>query len=374
MTSTERHEARYQRRKARRAEKLAQRNRDVGGLEEVFRFNSLFECGLDCCKGVMWKNSAQRFKMHLLSGTAKRRRAVLSGTWKQKPYNHFTLVERGKVRPIDAPHIEDRQIHKVLTRRVLLPLYTPGMIYDNGASMPGKGFDFSKRRLKKHLVEHYRRYGRAGGIFLMDFKGYFPNAPHAAIKARHERYIYDPDLRAMLDYILTVPPHTEKGMPLGVEPSQTEMIALPSPVDNFVKCQLSIRAAAHYMDDYYIIMPDIEALREVAEAVIQRAEAMGIAVNREKSRVVPLDKPFRFCKARYKLTETGAVKVKGSRDSGPRSYRKLRALLAKHQAGQIDRRAVDDYYQSQIAYFEKYDDHTRKLRLMRIYRDYFKER
>ena len=84
---------------------------------------------------------------------------------------------------------------------------------------------------------------------------------------------------------------------------------------------------------------------------------MGIAVNREKSRVVPLDKPFRFCKARYKLTETGAVKVKGSRDSGPRSYRKLRALLAKHQAGQIDRRAVDDYYQSQIAYFEKYDDH-----------------
>lgn len=178
----------------------------------------------------------------------------------------------------------------------------------------------------------------------------------------------------MLDYILTVPPHTEKGMPLGVEPSQTEMIALPSPVDNFVKCQLSIRAAAHYMDDYYIIMPDIEALREVAEVVIQRAEAMGIAVNREKSRVVPLDKPFRFCKARYKLTETGAVKVKGSRDSGPRSYRKLRALLAKHQAGQIDRRAVDDYYQSQIAYFEKYDDHTRKLRLMRIYRDYFKER
>lgn len=374
MTSTERHEARYQRRKAARAARLAARNREIGNLEEVFRFNAMFKCGLDCCKGVMWKNSAQRFSMHLLSGTAKRRRAVLDGTWKQKPYSHFTLVERGKVRPIDAPHIEDRQIHKTVTRRVLLPLYTPGMIYDNGASMPGKGFDFSRKRLKKHLIDHYRRYGWTGGIFLMDFKRYFPNAPHETIKARHEKYIHDPGIRELCDYILTRPPHTEKGMPLGVEPSQTEMIALPSPLDNFIKCQLSAHGAAHYMDDNYLIWPDLEELREIAAAVIDRAEAMGVKVNREKSRVVPMGKPFRYCKARYKPTETGGVKIKGSRDSGPRAYKKLRSLLAKYEAGEIDRQAVDDFYQSELAYFEKYDDHARKLRFMKIYRDYFKKR
>ena len=123
-----------------------------------------------------------------------------------------------------------------------------------------------------------------------------------------------------------------------------------------------------------MIWPDLEELREIAAAVIDRAEAMGIKVNREKSRVVPMGKPFRYCKARYKPTETGGVKIKGSRDSGPRAYKKLRSLLAKYEAGEIDRQAVDDFYQSELAYFEKYDDHARKLRFMKIYRDYFKKR
>lgn len=374
MTSAERREGRYQRRKAKRLARAAARSDLVGGLEEAFRFNAMFKSGKACCNGTRWKNSTQRFEMHLLSGTARRRRVLLSGKWRPKPYNHFMLCERGKVRPIDAPHIEDRQIHKTFNRRVLIPLYHPSMIYDNGASVPGKGFQFAKHRLEDHLRWHFRRYGRSGGIFLMDFKGYFPNAPHAAIRARQDRYILDPGLRGLGAYILTMPPHTEKGMPLGVEPSQTEMVALPSPLDNYIKCQLSIHGAAHYMDDYYIIHPDIEKLRALAEEIMGRAEAMGIAVNRNKSRVVPLDKPFRFCKARYKLTETGAVKTKGSRDSGPRSYRKIRALIRKYEAGEVSRADIDSFYQSQASYFDNYDDHTRKLRLMWIYWDFCKER
>ena len=43
------------------------------------------------------------------------------------------MCERGKVRPIDAPHVSDRQIHKTLCNEALVPLYSPGMIYDNGA-------------------------------------------------------------------------------------------------------------------------------------------------------------------------------------------------------------------------------------------------
>lgn len=52
---------------------------------------------------------------------------------------HFTLRERGKVRPIDAPHVTDRQIHKTECNEVLVPLYGPGMIYDNGGKPAGKG-------------------------------------------------------------------------------------------------------------------------------------------------------------------------------------------------------------------------------------------
>lgn len=134
MTSEERREARYRRRKQKRLIKRWMRSSAVGSLEDVFNYRDMFYWGKKCCNGVRWKQSTQNFELHLFSGTAKRRRLVLDGKWKPRKCAHFILHERGKVRPIDAPHIEDRQIHKIETNKVLSPLYTPSMIYDNGAS------------------------------------------------------------------------------------------------------------------------------------------------------------------------------------------------------------------------------------------------
>ena len=387
MNSKERHEARYQRRKAKRLERLKERNDQIGGLEEVYRFDNLFRAGLACCKGVRWKDSTKNFERHLLSGTARRRREVLSGTWKPRPYNHFTINERGKRREITAPHIADRQVHKAFVRGVLLPLYTPSMIYDNGASIPGKGFHFSKKRLADYLRWHIRRYGISGGIFLMDFKGFFPNAPHGTILERHKRYILDTDLRELGDKIVkapmdyetriingrrrNVPILSDRGMGIGIEPSQTEMVSLPSALDNFLKCQLSIKGAAHYMDDFNIVMPDLEEAKETAPIAIAYAEGMGIPVNRDKSRVIPFGKPFRYCKAGYIITPTGGVKTKGNRTAGTRAYKKFRALCEKYERGEITRADVDNFFQCTVAYFENYNDHTRKLHLIRLYRGYF---
>ena len=44
------------------------------------------------------------------------------------------------------------------------------------------------------------------------------------------------------------------------------MVALPSAVDNWLKCQVGVHCAGHYMDDYYIIMPDVEQYMECQSA------------------------------------------------------------------------------------------------------------
>lgn len=211
MTSEERHEARYRRRKRKRQMKRWMRSQAVGTLEEVFNYRDMFYWGKKCCNGVRWKQSTQNFELHLLSGTAKRRRLILEGKWKPKKCAHFTLHERGKVRPIDAPHIEDRQIHKLETNKVLSPLYTPSMIYDNGASQKGKGLHWHFKRLKKQLSWHYRRYGREGAVFLLDLKGFFPNANRNLIYQRHKKFITDDRLRALADLIVTESPCTVPG-------------------------------------------------------------------------------------------------------------------------------------------------------------------
>lgn len=369
MNSQERREARYQRRKAKRQAKREARCAALGAIDKVFSYHKMFFYGRKCCNGVRWKQSVQNFELHLFSGTARRRRQLLEKKWKPMKCVHFTLRERGKIRPIDAPHIVDRQIHKTLCNEVLVPLYNPSMIYDNGASQKGKGLHWHFRRIKEQLHWHYRRHGRGGAILLLDLKHFFPNAPHQTIYQRHQQLIANPDLRLVADTIIQHSPCPTKGrgMPLGVEPSQQEMVSLPSAVDNWLKCQMGIHCAGHYMDDYYVILPDIEQLKKLAYEMCRRFEAQGIRVNKQKCKIIPLTKPFRFCKARFTLTETGRIKVNGCRNGIKRARRKLKMFHREFVAGKRDFKDIEQFMECQSAYYRNFNDHGRLLRLRRLY-------
>ena len=119
------------------------------------------------------------------------------------------------------------------------------------------------------------------------------------------------------------------------------MVALPSPVDNWVKCQKGVHCFGHYMDDYYIIMEDVEQLKELIREMVRRFEAMGIRVNKRKCQIIPLTKPFRFCKARFTLTETGKIKINGSRDGVKRARRKLKLFHQEFKAGKRDFKDIE---------------------------------
>ena len=361
-----RRKGRYERRQAKREANKIKRCQEVGGLNDVFTYHDMFVSGRKCCNGVRWKNSAQRFELHLFSGTAKRRREILERKWKPSNYVHFTISERGKTRPIDAPCIQDRQMQKVFTQKVLLPLFLPEMIWNNGASLPGKGFEFSKRELRKDLRWHFRKYGLEGYVILIDFKQFFPSVSHEMIFRRHDELIRNKDLLDIANTIVNTVPGG-KGLPLGVEPSQAEMIAFPSALDNYIKCQLSIKCFGHYMDDYYILVPPDKDPKEIMRLVIAKAESLRLTVSLSKSRIVPLTKPFKYCKAKYHLTETGKVIVNGNRDGVKRARKKIKAFYHKIQKGEMNYEDLWTSINGIFAYFESYNDHGRVLRLRRLF-------
>ena len=201
---------------------------------------------------------------------------------------------------------------------------------------------------------------------LADFHHFFPAAPHALLYERHRRLILDPDLRALADLMVATVPG-EVGMYLGVEPSQQEMVSLPSAIDNYIKCQLGLHCAGHYMDDYYVIYHDIEELKQIARDIVKKFESFGIRVNKKKCKIIPLTKPFRFCKARFTLTETGAIKINGSRDGVKRARRKLKMFHREYLAGRKTLFEIDQYMECQTAYYRHFDDHGRLLRLRRLH-------
>ncbi len=361
-----RRQGRYERRKEKRYSKRVQRSNEVGGLHEVFTYQDLYTAGKKCCKGVRWKNSTQRFEQHLFSGTAVRRKMVLDGRWKPGGYVHFILSERGKTRPIDAPRIQDRQIHKVFTKKVLLPLYLPSMIWNNGASLPGKGFEFSKRELKNDLRYHFRRYGRDGYVILIDFRQFFPSVSHEMVFQRHTKFLLNDAIRKIGDDIVNTVPGG-KGLPLGVEPSQAEMIAFPSALDNYIKCQLSLKCAGHYMDDYYIIVPPDRDPKEIMKLIVAKAESLRLTISISKSRIVPLTKPFKYCKAKFTLTSTGRVIMNGNRDGMKRARKKIKAFYHKIQTSEMSYEDLWTSINGIFAYFRAYNDHNRVLKLRRLF-------
>ena len=201
-----------------------------------------------------------------------------------------------------------------------------------------------------------------------DLKKYFPNAPHALIYQRHEQLILDPQLRELADKIIQFSPCPTpgRGMPLGVEPSQQEMVAMPSAIDNWIKCQARVEYECHFMDDFLMIFPTIEEAKRMGHKIVRRFEEKGIRVNRRKCSVTPLTKPFRFCKARFTLTETGQVKINGSRDGVKRGRRKLKLFHQEFKAGKRDFFDIEQYMVCQNAYYKNFDDHGRELRLRRL--------
>lgn len=114
MTSEERHEARYRRRKAERQRRRDARSEACGSFEQVFSYEHLYRAGRECCKGVGWKCSTQRYLGNFTANIARTHRELMDGTWKTKGFFAFDLMERGKLRHIRSVHIAERVVQRCL--------------------------------------------------------------------------------------------------------------------------------------------------------------------------------------------------------------------------------------------------------------------
>lgn len=240
------------------------------------------------------------------------------------------------------------------------------MIHNNGASLPNKGFHFSQKMLVKYLIRHFKKYGRSGGIILADGKKFFPSANHQHIYDRHKRLILDDKLREFGDAVVQTV-KAEKGMPLGVEPSQAEMIAYPSEMDNYLAAQCRLKGG-HYMDDFYYLLSPNRDYREVLKILPEKAS---FELNRDKTRYIPLTKIFRYCKTKYILTESGKVIRRANRTAVSRDRRKIKALYRKVTAGEISFEDVWTSVNGMLAYLEQYHEHKNVLKLRRLFYSIF---
>lgn len=360
-TSRDRREGRYQRRKALREQKA----QAAGGktFDEVYSFENICKAGKACCNGTRWKSSTIHFETQLLEESLKIYNDLHNGTRMFKGFHSFSTIEHGKRRDIDALPIQERAIQKCLCNRLITEAYSRSLIYDNGASLENKGMDFQLARLKKHLHDHYRKYGTEGGIYQFDFKGYFSSIPHDGIKARARKKIKDDRLFELFcEFVddfqrLKTADRTAKrkhGVGLGSEISQIIAIDYASPIDHYVKDVRSIHGYGRYMDDGYIISNSIEELEDIKKNLFILAEEIGISMNMKKNTITPFrHHGFTFLKMRVMLHDNGKVTMKLSRKSIKSMRRKLHIFRRWVDEGKFSPEDAFQSYQSWRAYAKR---------------------
>ena len=143
---------------------------------------------------------------------------MIAGRYRSKGFYEFDIVERGKPRHIRSVHISERVVQRCLCDYCLVPMLSRSFIYDNGASLRGKGYDFAVSRVTHFLAEHYRKHGREGYVLVFDFSKYFDTAQHEPVFREFERSGIDDRLVTLSKYFIQN--FGDVGLGLGSQVSQ----------------------------------------------------------------------------------------------------------------------------------------------------------
>ena len=298
-------------------------------------------------RGVAWKESVQRYEANALRNIAGTRRKLLAGENIQSGFVEFYLRERGKIRHIKSVHISERVVQKCLCDYALVPVLSRPLIYDNGASMKGKGVRFALRRLVVHLSRFYRANGfsNAGYALLVDFKRFFDSVRHDILFGLLDRHVADPRLRELTRRFVSV---FGDGVSLGLgsQVSQISAMFYPNSLDHFIKEKLRVKYYGRYMDDLYLIHADKNHLKYCLREIEKICASLAITVNKKKTRIVKLENGVEFLKGKYALLETGKILKLPGRESAARMRRKLKKFKPLAEAGKMGYGDVRAAYQS----------------------------
>ena len=322
-------------------------------FDEVTSFKNLMKAAHECERGVRWKCSTQMFEMKQSQWCSNLSKQLRNGTYKSKKFHEFDIVERGKPRHIQAVHISDRTVQKSLNNNALKPLILPKLIYDNSASVKGKGTEFAVRRIRQHLASHYRKHGRNGGILIMDIHDYFGSIDHDILFEQLERVVPDERVLKLTKYFIDQFP---RGIGLGSEICQTCAIFYPNDIDHMIKEKLHIQEYARYNDDSYIIHEDIEYLKECLNIVREKYNSLSLSMNNKRTHIIPFNGgTFHYLKRRFCVTESGKIIMRPERSNITKERNKVKKHAKKLNQGEIDSAAVDQSYKSWRSYASRCD-------------------
>lgn len=373
--------------------------------------NNLYKAYRASIKGSKWKESTQKFMLNFLHYIFEIQDGLKNRTLTNHPTDEFILHERGRIRPITSYHTSDRIIRHVLCDEILLPKVKRKIIYDNGASITGRGISHSRKRFEAHLRKYYSEYGNDGYILFGDFTKFYDNIIHSIAKRELLKLVdNDEFVNWLLDLIFdsfkidvsymteaeysrclndifnkldyhTIPKEKltgtrfmEKSVNIGDQLSQIIGIYYPYRIDNYVKYVRSQKYYGRYMDDWYIINHSKEELNDILKSIRKIAAELGIHINEKKTRIVKMGSTFKYLQIKYNLTSSGKIikRINPKRITDMR--RKLKKLAVKVQNNELIYENVEDMFRGWMGDSYKLMSRQQRQNMLLLYEKLFNKK
>lgn len=282
--------------------------------------------------------------------------SLLTKIWRPGPYRHFRVTDV-KAREVSAAPFADRVVHTALCG-VLDPVFDPTFVADTYACRHGKGTHAALERLGQFLWKRDLRY-----CLKCDISKFFASIDHSRLRELLRSKIADSDVLWLCDRILDsyrTPPGKSlffagdnlftcldrpSGLPIGNLTSQLWSTLALAPMDQYVKRDLRCRHYVRYADDFVILDPSKERLREVLESLRRFLSKERLLLAPKKCRIFP---------ARLGADFLGFVCFPGYRrlrkSPGMRFRKRLKALQRAFARGEITTPEITPPIRSWIAH------------------------
>lgn len=314
-------------------------------IEELTTFEKLNNAFYESAMISQWKEATQRYKSNLFANNLKLQQELRNGTYKISQTTNFQLNERGKVRNIEAPAIRDRIIQKVLCQNILVPYLTKPLIYDNYASLKGRGTSFARKRIDVLLQKFIRKHD-GGYVLQIDIKKYFESIDHDILKIMlHERICEPKDIMDLIDYFVDASSHSNKGLNLGSEAPQIFAIYYLSPIDSYIKTVKSIKYYGRYMDDMFIFSDDKQVLKELLKEIKTELDKLKLQINDKKTHITKLSHGFTLLQIKYNVDGKKVIK-RPTHSKIVRERRRLKKYKKMYDSGAMEENDIRNCYMS----------------------------
>lgn len=212
---------------------------------------------------------------------------VRTDAYHPRPYRRREIPkEGGKVRVISIPAIRDRVVQGAL-RLILEPIFEADFSDSSYGARPGRSAHEAIEKVRMGLRQGRHR------VVDVDLSRYFDTIRHDRVLAKVARRVVDGKVLAMVKQFLKST--GDRGVPQGSPLSPLLANLALDDLDHALDRGGDTITYARYLDDMVVLAADTPKGRQWADRALMRirqeAEAIGVSLNAEKTRLVTITDP-----------------------------------------------------------------------------------